>query len=112
MRPANFRKTERGTADGTGFAAVEISPPGNVDYVVLLATVNAVPQQPQPSGNAYVDGILRDPTDGAAPDSSDTRIVLRSGSIYRFEWLGCAPGAACTLTLAGVQYAAGTAPWE
>jgi hypothetical protein len=112
MRPAPFRWTADTVAAADGTASAEITPPGNVDGVVLLANVNATPQQPQPSGIAYVDGMQRDVTDGAAPDSSDTRIVLRSGSVYRFDWSGCAPGAKCKLILTGVQYAAGTAPWE
>lgn len=107
-----FRRTERATADAGGAASCSVQPPGNVDYVILLANVSTSTNVLQPTGIAYVNGFQVDSSDGASLDSSDTRVLLRSGDVYEFRWTGADVGAVCTLNINGVQYPAGQGPME
>lgn len=109
--PVPFVKQAKAKADPLGVAMADISPGGNVDWVIQTSNVDSDSVK-QSSGVAYVDGFQRDTTDTGNSDTSDTRIVLVSTAVYRFIWSGCTPGANCTVVVHGVQYAIGQAPWE
>jgi len=107
-----FLRTVRTVATAAGDAEATVQPPGQVDYVITLSNVSTATNVKQPSGVALKNGFQVDVTDGASSDSSDTRVLLRPGDEYTFRWTGCDSGTACTLTVSGVQYPAGTAPLE
>lgn len=104
------------TVGAAGTAETNFTPRANVDVVITNTAVSVkvagAVDTSSSTGLAFVNGQQIDGTSKGQNDSSDTRFTLTAGDNYRFSWTGASPGGIAQLHFDGVQYAAGTSPWE
>lgn len=110
-----FTVTGRVVLDATGAGQTTVYPPGNHDAVVTLSTQSTTTAVKVPTASVYRGTIVNQAAfvEGSytgSNDSSDTRILLRSGEPLTCAWAGGDVGATAVFTISGEHYPPGQAP--